>query len=419
MTETIVEFIAVLVAHAAAGIYSSTLKYGKKVTYIIWGSWLLLQCGVLFVTEYVLTDTALKFLFGFILTMIGQYLLFFITTKGRIAQRVFTILTYSIFFCIFMSLHMMVKGTFPTLHPAVTVLIHAAMLFGIVFYFLCYVCPLCRTASKNITSGWFLLIFVNVVFLIAVVLSSFFPMKIENFYDPAFPSYIFLSISIMVVYPVIFSNINNLSEVAMKREVETQNKVLLAQIDAEAEQMRIDSQARHDRRHHNLIMLEFANNNDLESVKDYLQSLVESDTGVGKEEKYCDNITVNTILAVYARRAMEIGTSVNVSAFISRDIEVTPKDLGIVIANLFENAIHATEKLNTKEEKTIDILIKESTKRLLITVENSCKRKMTFDESQYGIGIYSVIDTVNKYDGMYDFSAADGKFSAKISMNLK
>ena len=114
----------------------------------------------------------------------------------------------------------------------------------------------------------------------------------------------------MVVYPVIFSNINNLSEVAMKREVETQNKVLLAQIDAETVQMRLDNQAKHDRRHHNLIMLEFANNNDVESLKEYLQSLVESDTGTGREEKYCDNITVNTILSVYARRALEIGVSV-------------------------------------------------------------------------------------------------------------
>ena len=35
MTGTIVEFIFLLIAHAAAGIYSSTLKYSKKITYSI------------------------------------------------------------------------------------------------------------------------------------------------------------------------------------------------------------------------------------------------------------------------------------------------------------------------------------------------------------------------------------------------
>ena len=89
-----------------------------------------------------------------------------------------------------------------------------------------------------------------------------------------------------------------------------------------------------------------------------------------------------------------------------------------MIANLFENAINASSKLKT-EEKSIDISIKETAQRLLIKVENPCRGNMTFDESQYGIGIRSVIATTNKYDGMYDFSAEDGIFSAKVSLNLK
>ena len=44
---------------------------------------------------------------------------------------------------------------------------------------------------------------------------------------------------------------------------------------------------------------------------------------------------------------------------------------------------------------------------------------MSFDESLHGIGIRSVIAATNKYEGMYDFSAENGIFSAKISLNLK
>jgi Tfp pilus assembly protein PilV len=418
MFGTTIHFILLLIAHAAAGIYSSTLKYSKRTTYIIWGSWVLLQAGLLFYTEFVLTDWALQFFVGFVLSLAGQYLIFFATTKGKLAQRVFTMLTYSIFFCIIASVFTMIDGTFVGLHWIPVALIHAVLLLAMVTYFLRYVCTLCRAASKNITSGWTPLIFVNCVFLVTIILSAVFPVRLVSFNDPAVITFIFLSISIMAVYPVIFSNINSLSEAAIKREVETQNKLLIAQIEAETAQLAADSQARHDRRHHNLVMLEFANNNDIQSVKEYLKNLVASDNEVWGEARYCDNMTINTVLTVYERRAKENGITVKISAKASRDFEVSPQDLVIVIANLFENAIHATQK-HKGQKKWIDIDIKEKVHRLLIKVENPHKSNLPFDETRYGVGIHSVIAAANKYEGMYDFTVDEGIFSAKISLNLK
>ena len=417
MAGTIIEFILLLLSHMIAGIYSSTLKYSKKLTYFIWGTWVAIQSTLLFISEFVLTDVALKFFIGFVLSLIGQYIIFFSTTKGKIAQRIFTMLTYSIFFCIAISLFTMVQGTFPELHWTLTALVQAVLLAISVAYFLRYVCPLCRKASKNITTGWAPLIFVNIVFIITIILTSVFPVRLTNFGDPAFVTFLFLSISIMAVYPIIFSNINHISEAAEKREVETQNKLLVTQIEAETAQLAADSQARHDRRHHNLVMLEFANNNDIESVRKYLESLVDSDSEVRGEVRYCDNMTVNTVLTVYERRAKENGIFVRIYAKAGRDLSVSPQDLVVVIANLFENAIHATSKLKVAN-KHINIYIKDSAKRLLIKVENPCKTNLTFDETLYGIGIRSVISTTNKYEGMYDFVASDGNFTAKISLNL-
>ena len=351
------------------------------------------------------------------MVLIGQYTIFFATTKGRLAQRVFTMLTYSVFYCMIIAPFTMVKGTFGNLHPVLSVFVQALLLLGIVYYYLRHVCPLCRTAAKNITTGWSPLIMVNILFLFTVIFSSAFPVRLTSFRTPAAITYTFVCISIMLVYPVIFSNINSLSEAANKREVERQNKLLLAQIEAENTQMAADSQARHDIRHHNLIMLELAKNNDVQSLKEYLEDLVESEADIGDEIRYCDHITVNTVLRVYERRAKEKGISARISAGVSRELDVSPQDLVIIIANLFENAIHASEKLRNRE-KPIDISIRESAQRLLIKIENPCKEKMSFDESLYGIGLRSVIAATNKYDGMYDFSAENGIFSAKISLNL-
>lgn len=199
--------------------------------------------------------------------------------------------------------------------------------------------------------------------------------------------------------------------------VETQNKLLLAQIEAETAQIAADSQSRHDRRHHNLVMLEFANNDDIVSLREYLENLVEGDYESRDEVRHCENTTVNTVLGVYERRAEDEGITVNISAKVGRDISVSPQDLVIVIANLFENAINAASRLKSKN-KHIDIYIKDSAQRLLIRVENSCKSSLMFDETLYGIGIRSIISTTKRYEGMYDFAAKDGCFSAKISLNL-
>ena len=418
MIGIIVECILLLIGHAAAGIYSSTLKYSKKITYIIWGAWVVLQTGLLFFTEFVLTNWALQFFVGFVLSLAGQYVIFFVTTKGRLAQRIFTMQTYSIFFCIVMSFFNMLRGTLYDLHWVFMALIQAVLLLAIVIYFLCYVCALYRKASKNITKGWVPLICVNVVFMITIILSSVFPIRLSSFRDPAFYPFLFLCISILAVHPVIISSINNMSEAAKKREVETQNKLLIAQIEAERAQLAADSKSRHDRRHHNLVMLGLAKNGDLETLTKHLKNLVDDDNKVWGETCYCENSTVNMILTMYKRRASQNGISAKISAKASDSLAVPPQDLVVVIANLFENAINATEKLKD-QDKNIDIYIKDSPERLLIKIDNPCRANLTFDETLYGIGIRSVISTTNKYEGMYNFTAEDGVFSAKIILNLR
>ena len=411
-----IELLLILIVHAISGIYSTTLKYSKKTTFIIWGIWFALQGSVWCFGEFVIDDMALKFLLVFVSAFVFQYVVFFVTTKGNFAQRLFIILTYSVFFCIFMAFNTVIQGTFPGMNIVIRLIVLCAILIGILYYFLNFVCPLCRVASKSMVTGWYPLVFVNVIFVITLVALSVFPVKIESIYEPGFIPLLFLSISLFAVYPVIFSNIKNMTEVAMKRETEQQNKLLLLQIENENLQMAADRMARHDRRHHNLVLLEFANKNDIETVKDYLKTLVDDDSDSLGEINYCKNPTINTVLSVYEKKAKDAGIKVKIAARAGNDIPVSPKDMVIVIANLFENAINATKKLKSKE-KIIDVDIREKETRLLVKIENPCKTNLKFDEVDYGIGISSVITTTEKYEGMYDFTAQDGTFSSKVCLN--
>lgn len=417
MVGEILEFVILLLAHAAAGIYSATLKYSKKVTFAIWGAWIIVQTGVICLCEFMLVEPRLQTFLGFGVTMLGQYVIFFLTTTGKFNRRLFTMLTYSTFFCIFMTLFNAVQGSIAEIHPLLDTIHFFAVLFGIVGFFLRYVCPLCRTAGKNITGGWKRLICVNVIFLITVFLSAFYPVRISSIHDVFFVPFLFLSIAVLAGYPVVFDCIIHMSEAAIKREVETQNKLLLAQIEAENARLAADSQARHDRRHHNLVLLEFANRNDMDGVREYLNNLVESENQIWPAARYCEHLTVNTVLSVYERRAKESGITTDITAQIGDELSVPPQDLVIVIANLFENAIHATAPMK-KRDKCIRVVVRENARRLLVQVENPCHEKLSFDDTNFGVGLHSVAAVVDKYNGMYDFTAKDGVFSAKVSLNL-
>lgn len=417
IASVIIEQLIVLAAHAVSGIYSSNLKYSKKTTFFIWGIWIVLQANLWVFGEFFVKDIVTSFFLVFVSSFICHYAIFIATTKGRLSLRLFTILTYSVFFCIFMAMNTAIQGSFESIHPLTRLGIHIVLIFGIVYYFLASVCPLCRVAAKSVVTGWRQLVFVNIIFLITIVLSSVFPVKITSIYASEFIPFVFLSISIFAVYPVIFSNVKNMTEVASKKETEQQNELLLLQIENENLQMTQERRARHDRRHHNLVLLEFANNHDIESIKNYLKTLANEDLPEPSEIKLCKNPIVNTVLSVYEKRAANEKIGVTISANAGYDIPIQPQDLVIIIANLFENAINATKKLKAME-KFIDIDIREKENMLLIKIENSCKTNLKFDESDYGIGINSVIAIVNKYEGMYDFSVKNERFISKICLNF-
>ncbi len=294
-------------------------------------------------------------------------------------------------------------------------LLRFVLLFSIVYFFLKQVCRLCREAAPNLSKEWRGLILVDIIFLLAIIASSVYPNRLQSLQDDALLPYLLLSAAIIGVYPIVFSNIRNISENAMKRGVEQQNKLLLAQIENENLRVAMANRARHDIRHHNLVLMGFVKQNDMESIRQYLDHLIVDDMETAGK-RYCQNATVHTVLSVYGKKAEQQGISLQISAVAGEELTVSPQDLVAILANLFENAIHGVEK---EEDPFIRIMIREATERLLIRVENRCRNGLFVDESMYGIGMNSIITAAEKYEGMVDFFAEDGVFTANINLNLK
>jgi len=370
---------------------------------------------VLFLTETTMVSWPIKFLVGFVSTYVGQYAIFFATTRGSFGQRLFTLLTYSNFFCIYMGLVSSVLGSLPAQYMVLGILVRLVILGVIVYFFINRVCRLCREAAPNLSKEWRSLVLVDIIFLMAVIASSVYPNRIQSLQDTAFLPYLFLSVAIIGVYPIVFSNIKNISENAIKKGVERQNKLLLAQIENEKMSIATSNRARHDIRHHNLVLMGFAKQDDMESIRKYLDNLIAEDMETA-EKRYCKNATVHTVLSVYGKQADRDGICVNISASAGENLAVSPQDIVAILANLFENAIHGAAK---EEDPFIRIDIREGADRLLIRAENRCRRGLFVDESIYGIGMNSIITAARKYEGMVDFSAENGVFTANVSLNLE
>ena len=84
-----------LTAHVLVGYFSAPLKYSKLFTKIVWSIWFVVQSVVYYVIEKVTMPPMVPLFVGFFGAFAGQYLIYFLTTKGKFSNRLFKMLTYS------------------------------------------------------------------------------------------------------------------------------------------------------------------------------------------------------------------------------------------------------------------------------------------------------------------------------------
>jgi hypothetical protein len=414
----VIDGVAVITAHVMSGLFAAPLKYKKWTSVLIWCVWGVVQ-AVLFIPAMTSTaDKVFGFIFGFVTPYVGQYVLFFITTKGKFAKRLFTIITYSVFFCIYMAIATSVIGSFPNLHWGVASLIRIVLLFVVVFIFLKKVCPLFWNNLSESIKSWWLLVFADAVFLLAVVSSSVFPNKIESVKNPYFIAFLTLVIAIVSVYPIIFISIKNMAVAEREKRSVLHNELLLSQVKSQEKEVETARRTRHDQRQHYGMLLSYARNGEMEKLIQYLEERTESIDNL-RQMVFCENDAINNILSVYANKASAVCIPMEIKASAKKELKASTSDLVTIMGNMLENALHGVQSSKAKSPIiSVDIYHKDG--KLVIGCKNSCKKNLDFDEipdSLASIGIKSICSTVEKYNGICRFSACDGIFTVLIIMD--
>ena len=185
----------------------------------------------------------------------------------------------------------------------------------------------------------------------------------------------------------------------------------------------------HDIRHHINALCGMAENNDILSVKKYLNSLK-------KQENIIDNtpITGCKIVDVIIHQKSEQCKIDGISfKFIHNNTDLSfidEVDICCILSNLLDNAIEAARKSQEKKIETV-FYTNNTQWTSFIEISNSCDaspelkngKPITIkeDTENHGIGITSAEKTVSKYGGyiIWDFNDNSHVFKTTVTINKK
>jgi len=250
---------------------------------------------------------------------------------------------------------------------------------------------------------------------------------LEKYMSPSF-ALVTLAINIgaFLVYWII-------ADIIMEREenlkLERENNILMEQnrqYDDLSEKIKAARRNIHDVRHHYGVLKHVAETKDWDMLNKYLeeyhQNLVPE-----KSLVYCNNPAANTALNYYAQITEQEGIPFDVKFTMEDDMGITDMDISILIGNLLENALEATRRVE-KDKRFINVASSVRGDTMFIVVDNSyavepqVNEKGEYNSTKHsgkGVGIESVRNIAEKYNGSADFTASDGVFGASVMITAK
>lgn len=182
--------------------------------------------------------------------------------------------------------------------------------------------------------------------------------------------------------------------------------------------------AKHDVRHHIVLMQEYLAEGKLDALHDYLNKYNESlpdDSLV----RFCENTAANAILLYFAQQAKDNNIDYIVKATIPNDIFISDTDISVLFGNLIENALESCRN-ESGNDRNILICASLTGSSFCITVDNTfsgtlrCTNDSKLVSTKHkglGLGTQSVKSIAEHYNGVCRFETKDGMFYASVMCN--
>lgn len=398
--------LVTVISHICASVFLAKPKFCKKITILIWGVF-----GILFII--LPEETAV---INYHVTLIINIVLFLLITKGKLIENGFLFLSYvCMFSCCSAIINCFVFGHGSLLLQIILMLLIMGALQYVVYGI--YV-PAFRKVSPYIDKDWLKYYSVVIIFFALIIMETVVP-DIAHEMSIRDTIIFFMTIVAFLVSCIsMFFGMNNVADLYKEKRKKGQMELLLTQVEAQAKEVEIARRNRHDIRHHYSMLLSYAKEGKVDHIIEYLEEqteIIDSERPL----RFCENDTINNIIRVYHQKAKESAIHLDIKVDIKTSLRVSNPDLVAILANIMENTVHGALNSNMANPWiSLDIYHREE--RLVINCENSCERSLEFQDmpvERYGIGISSIISTVEKYSGSYRFSASNGTFKCLLIMD--
>lgn len=186
------------------------------------------------------------------------------------------------------------------------------------------------------------------------------------------------------------------------------------------------SRQRHDMRHHLLVIDNYIKTENIQKLNEYIKEYRLS--LLPPADIFCDNLALNSLVGYYNELSKNAGSAFSVSISLPKETILPDIDLCAIVSNLLENAVEACTRMKS-QDKFIHLKVSSTTKFLLtIIVENSYEGEIlrsgnifisSKKKGRKGIGISSVLNIIEKYNGISKFEYQDQRFKVSILLNTK
>lgn len=237
-----------------------------------------------------------------------------------------------------------------------------------------------------------------------------------------------LLICTFVIYYILLRSFDILRERAMleerARQAEAINDLQKAQYNLILKRIEETRIARHDLRQHLNLIQAYIDSGDQEALKNYLD-VYKKTLPIDTSQTYCQNYAIDVLVRYYADQAKRSNIDFYTSLELPAEISISEPNVCVIFGNLIENALEACQRKKSGERfiRICAKLIGGSS--ISITIDNSCEEKPIQEGGGYrsskrdeiGIGLVSVKNIAEKYNGVTKFKYENGVFFTSILLN--
>lgn len=280
-----------------------------------------------------------------------------------------------------------------------------------------------RISDKKQLEGKKLNLIVSLSSIVMIIISTimyFVQLRQDKHFSQSF-IFIFFVIMLLMIISIYCSLVFIVKKEHFKRDyllIEQQNILLQKSLKEQEKTFDLWRKSLHDYKHKLLALESMMKANKYDNV---LES-IESELKVFKNKEFyihTGNDTIDIVLNSKMNVAQYHELTCTINAKITEKIDISDIDLSVILGNLIDNAIDAALK---DEDKNIHIQISQIKGMLVIKIINSfCGERIIFETSKnnsllHGIGLKSVKNLVNKYNGIFSIELKNNCVIALVTI---